>query len=143
VNGQFADPENSAKEAELENRLNREFETPVNEFIEQVGFRTFVLSPLHIRQLTAYVSLLFHRSKARRSATQQQLDIAVESYTALLANQDQLSQIAGKWTLDIIGRGHPLLITAQNATAAVERKGQKAAGLGPASKYPITSICSQ
>ena len=55
VNGQFSDPEDAAKEAELEDRLNREFEMPVNEFIEQVGFRTFVLSSLHVRQLTAYV----------------------------------------------------------------------------------------
>ena len=108
VNGQFSDPEDAEKEAQLEHRLNRGFETPVNEFIEQLGFRTFVFSPLHVRQLTAYVSLLFHRSKARRAATQQQLDIAVESYTALLANEDQLSQIAGKWTLDVIREGHAL-----------------------------------
>jgi hypothetical protein len=96
---------------------------PVHRFIEQLGYRTFVFSIPHVRQLTAYVSLLFHRSKARRGATQQQVDISVESYRALLANEDQLRQIAGKWTLDVIGNGHYLnrVVSLQEVKAAIEK----------------------
>lgn len=32
----------------------------------------------------------------------------MELYTTLLGNEEQLSQIAGKWTLDVIRGGHPL-----------------------------------
>ena len=39
--GHFADPANSAKELEIELRLKREFEDPVNQFIEMLRCRTF------------------------------------------------------------------------------------------------------
>jgi hypothetical protein len=106
VDGVYADPRDSAKEAELEQRLNQEFEDPVHQFIHQAGYRTFVPSRVHIQQLTAYVSLLFHRSTARRRAARQQVDAAIGSYRTLLANEEQLRMIAGKWTLDIIHDGH-------------------------------------
>jgi hypothetical protein len=106
--GHFSDPRNAGKEEELEARLNREVEQPVNRFIEQAGYRTFVPSRVHIRQLTAYIILLFHRSRARRSATRQQVDIVVESLRNLLSSEEQISAIAAKWTLDIIDQGHPL-----------------------------------
>src|ERR1035438_5681224 len=48
----FADPANATKEAELENRLKREFEDPVNEFVEMIALRTFVLTSSNIRALT-------------------------------------------------------------------------------------------
>ena len=35
--GHFADSANSMKEAELEERLKREFEEPVNQFIDLIG----------------------------------------------------------------------------------------------------------
>lgn len=108
VEGVFADPRDAEKEAELEHRLNREFEEPVHEFIQQAGYRTFVPSRAHIIKLTAYVSLLFHRSKARRAATQQQVDVIVESCRSLLGNEEQLRRIAAKWTLDMIDGGHSL-----------------------------------
>ncbi len=52
----FTDPANAAKEAELEARLKREFEDPVNEFIEMIGFRTFLFTPANIRALTGCVA---------------------------------------------------------------------------------------
>ena len=45
--GHFADPTNSAKESELEERLAQEFEDPVNQFIDMLGYRTFVLTNTH------------------------------------------------------------------------------------------------
>jgi hypothetical protein len=108
ISEHFADPADSEREALLEDRLNREFENPVHTFIDQLRYRTFVLSRSHVRQLTHYVSLLFNRSQARRQATKQQVDIAIESSRALLANESQIAQIAGKWTLDLIGHGQPM-----------------------------------
>lgn len=103
--GHLSDPRDPVKEEELEARLNREVENPVHSFIEQAGYLTFVASSLHIRQLAAYITLLFHRSRARRLATRQQVDIILEATKALLANEDQMSKIAAKWTLDLIEDG--------------------------------------
>ncbi|WP_312024231.1 DUF4238 domain-containing protein [Edaphobacter aggregans] len=122
ISEHFADPANSEREARLEDRLNREFENPVHTFLDQLGYRTFVMSRSHIRQLTRYVSLLFNRSQARRQATKQQVDIAIESSHALLNNEAQIAQIAGKWTLDLIGQGQPMQrsVTLDEVRAAVQ-----------------------
>jgi len=64
--GHFLDPRDAGKERELETRLAREVEEPVNAFLETLSYKTFVLSQAHIRKLTAYISLLFTRSKARQ-----------------------------------------------------------------------------
>jgi len=108
VAGHFADPRNPAREHEIEQRLAREIQEPVNEFIEMLRFETFVLSPAHIRKLTAYISLLFTRSRARQVATEDHVQIKIESMRKLLENEDQLSQIAAKWTIDLIEDGQKL-----------------------------------
>ncbi len=108
VSGHFADPTDGEREAKLEQRLNDEFENPVHQFIDQLRYRTFVLSRTHVRQLTRYVTLLWNRSEARRGATKQQVDSALESTRALLANERQISAIAGKWTLDMIRDGRQI-----------------------------------
>ncbi len=108
VDGHFSDPRDAAKEAELESRLNQEFEQPVNEFIEQVGFMTFPWSSTYVRKLAAYVTLLFHRSKARRLGTQQQLDITVAACRNILQDEGKLREIAARWTLDALLKGENL-----------------------------------
>jgi hypothetical protein len=108
IPGHFSDPRDANKELELETRLAREVEEPVNEFLGTLGYNTFVFSPAHVRQLTTYISLLFTRSKARQLATRQLVDIKIESMRNLLANEEQLSKIAAKWTMDIIEDGHQL-----------------------------------
>ena len=75
----FADPDDAEREAKVEERLNREFEDPVHKFVDELQYRTLVLSRSHIRQLTRYVSLLFNRSEARRIATKEQVDISIAS----------------------------------------------------------------
>jgi hypothetical protein len=108
ISDHFADPADAEREARLEERLNREFEDPVHKFIDQLRFQTFVLSRGHIRQLTPYVTLLWNRSEARHTATRQQVNIAIESSQSLLANDEQISLISGKWTLDLIGQGQAM-----------------------------------
>jgi hypothetical protein len=108
IPGHFSDPRDANKELELETRLAREVEEPVNAFLGTLGYRTFVFSPVNVRQLTTYISLLFTRSKARQLATRQLVDIKIESMRKLLANDEQLSKIAAKWTMDLIEEGHHL-----------------------------------
>ena len=106
--GHFADPRNAAKEEELEKRLHREIEEPVNEFLDLINYRAFVLSVGHKRRLTRYITLLFNRSRARLGATQPQLDKMLESMNALLANDEQLQAIADMTTIDLLAAGVPL-----------------------------------
>jgi hypothetical protein len=106
--GHFSDPRDPDKELELENRLTREIEDPVNAFIEIVAYRTFVLTSDHIRKLTRYITLLFNRSRARLGATQHQLDIMIGSMNALLSNDEQLEIIAAKLTVEGAERGYAL-----------------------------------
>jgi hypothetical protein len=104
----FADPADPEREEKLEARLNQEFENPVHQFLGQLRYRTFVLSRLHVRQLTRYVTLLFNRSDNRRKATKEQVAIGIDSVRSLLAKEEQLAQIAGRWTIEIIRLGQPL-----------------------------------
>ena len=104
-NGQFADPRVAAKEEELEKRLQREIEQPVNEFLELMKYSAFVLSLAHTRKLTRYITLLFHRSRARLGATQHLLDKMLGSMRTLLANDEQLQAIADKVTVDLLVSG--------------------------------------
>jgi hypothetical protein len=104
----FADPLNSDKEQEIESRLKREFEDPVNGFIDMVGYRTFVLSPTHIRQLTGYITVLFNRSRARQRAARELRNTRIESMRSLLSNEEHLSALAAKYTIGAAARGLPL-----------------------------------
>jgi len=88
--------------------LTREIEEPVNEFLELIKYSTFVLLPDHKRRLARYITLLFHRSRARLGATQHQLDKMLGSMEALLANDEQLQAIADKTTIDLLAAGVPL-----------------------------------
>ncbi len=108
IDRHFADPANAEREAELETRLNEEFENPVHQFLGNLLYRTFVLSRLHTRQLTRYVTLLFNRSDNRRRATKEQVAIAIESTRAFILNEEKLSKVAAHWTLEMIRLGYPL-----------------------------------
>src|SRR5271165_458404 len=55
--GHFSDPANAEREEEIEYRLKREFEDPVNEFIEMIGYRTFFLDARRIYLLTGYMRM--------------------------------------------------------------------------------------
>jgi hypothetical protein len=103
--GHFADPANAAKEAQLEAELERRFEHPVNQFIDMIGYRTFVLQPSQINALTGYLTMLFTRSRARRAASQGQADLQIEALRALLSDEQRLAELIAKLTMDVIDRG--------------------------------------
>lgn len=121
--GHFAGPANSTKEAKLEDRLRREFEDPVNQFIDLIGYRTFALTANHIRLLTGYITILFNWTRARRAASDVQKNITIEALRALLSDDERLSQLAAKRTMDMIDRGYPLrrMVTRQETVEAIER----------------------
>ena len=66
--GHFADPSDAAREAMIEARLEREFEGPVNAFLDLLRYETFAFTATHRRLLAGYVRMLFHRSRARQAA---------------------------------------------------------------------------
>ena len=100
IDGHFSDPENVAKEAELEARLNREFEEPVNSFLFEIADASFVPTDIRRRQLTSYVTLLFNRSEARRKASNHLQDVFKHALDLFLKNESQLNSVAIKWNLD-------------------------------------------
>lgn len=108
IDGHFGDPRDKAKEAELEHRLNVQIEQPVKDFIAQVGFETFVWSKWHVNLLADYVTLLFHRSKARKMGTREHVEIIIRDLRKLREDREKIMTIAGKWTRDIIEDGVPL-----------------------------------
>jgi hypothetical protein len=108
IDRHFADPANAQREQQLEIRLNQEFENPVHQFLGNMRYRTFVLSRFHIRQLTRYVTLLFNRSQNRRSATKEQVAIAIESTRAFISNEEKLAKVAARWTLEMIRLGYEI-----------------------------------
>jgi DNA repair ATPase RecN len=103
--GHFSDPRDAAKEQDLERRLKREVEEPVNQFLDSLKYSAFVLSIDHRWKLTRYITLLFHRSVARLGATRHQMDKMLESMEALLANEEQLQAYANKITIDLLASG--------------------------------------
>jgi hypothetical protein len=120
-NGHFADPANATKEAQLEEQLERKFEHPVNQFIEMIGYRTFVWQPMHVRALTGYLTMLFTRSRARRAVSQGHADVTVEALRSLLSDEQGLSALVAKHTMDVIDLGLAVrMVTREEVVAAIE-----------------------
>jgi hypothetical protein len=102
IDRHFAHPDNAAKEEELERRLAREIEEPVNQFLpflEEPGFR---LDDEQRRRLTHYITLLFHRSEARRGLGEHLHQVAVQAINQFLANEQQVLTVVAQWTIDQI-----------------------------------------
>jgi hypothetical protein len=105
IDGHFNLPNIAAKEEELERRLAREFEEPVNEFLFQIGDPAFVATDERRRQLTRYVTLLFNRSEARRSATRHLHQVTIHAVNRFLENEQQVLTVAAKWSIDLLLSG--------------------------------------
>jgi hypothetical protein len=124
--GHFADPTNSAKEEELEGQLKREFEDPVNEFIGIVGYRTFCLTSTHIRLLSGYMRMLFTRSRGRRAASGGQAQTMVDALRSLRSNEQQISELIGKYTMEVLGRGLAArMVAREDVMVAIEQEIEK------------------
>ena len=119
--GHFADPANATKEAQLEEQLERKFEHPVNQFIEMIGYRTFVLQPHHVKALTGYLTMLFTRSRARRAASQGHADVTIDALRSLLSDEQRISELTAKLTMDVIDHGLATrMVTREEVVAAIE-----------------------
>lgn len=101
ISGHFSDPENAARECELERRLNQEFEDPVNNFLFEIADPGFKLTDERRRQLAFYVQLLFVRSQARRAASTHLQDVFEHALERFITNEPQVLTVAAKWSLDL------------------------------------------
>ena len=121
--GHFADPANAAKEEQIELRLKQEFEDPVNEFIEIIGYRTFFLDSRRIYLLTGYVRMLFTRSVARQAASAVNAKTKMDAFRALLKDDKKLTELAARYTMDMISRGYRLgrMVRKQEVIEATEK----------------------
>ncbi len=107
IDRHFSDPNDAAKEAEIETRLNREFENPVNQFLCRIVEPGFVADDTQRKQLTFYVQLLFHRSEARRKASVHLQEVSEQAMKSFIENESQALTVAAKWSIDYLlgGRG--------------------------------------
>jgi hypothetical protein len=105
IDGHFIDPESAEKEAEIETRLNREFEEPVNRFLFKLTEPGFALTDGRRRELTFYVTLLFLRSEARRKASLHLQKVVKLTYDLFMANDIQVRTVAAKWSMDLLHIG--------------------------------------
>lgn len=123
IDGHFMHPDIAAKEEELERRLAREFEEPVNRFLCQIGEPAFILIEEQRRQLTRYITLLFNRSEARRLATKHLQQVTVHAVNKFLANEKQVLTVAAKWNIDLLlsGRIQHRLITPHEVFTTANR----------------------
>lgn len=106
--GHFFDPRSVGREESIEKRLNELFEDPVHDFIEQLSFTTFVFSARHTAALAPYIALLWHRSKARKEATNQHRELSIRSFETLKNRDDLLERIALSWTQGVLDAGMTL-----------------------------------
>jgi hypothetical protein len=100
IDGHHADPSDPAKEEELEQRLNNEFEDPIHKYLDRFSDPSFLVSDLNRRRLTFYVMLLFTRSKARRLAVAHLQQVTRYAYETFLSNHVQVATVAAKWNID-------------------------------------------
>jgi hypothetical protein len=101
IDRHFSDPENSTKESEIETRLNREFEEPVNKFLFEITDPGFIPTEERRRQLTFYVTLLFQRSEARRRASTHLQEVSKRALSLFVENESQVVTVAAKWSLEL------------------------------------------
>jgi hypothetical protein len=101
ISRHFSDPEDATKESEIETRLNREFEEPVNKFLFEMTDPGFIPTEERRRQLTFYVTLLFQRSEARRRASTRLQEVSKYALRLFIENGSQVLTVAAKWSFDL------------------------------------------
>lgn len=106
--GHFSDPANAAKEEQLEQRLQREFEDPVNAFIENIGDPLFLWSDERVRVLTGYIRMLFNRSRARQAASKVNAKSKVDAIRHVLMDKQKIHALELRSIAFIIGNGLPI-----------------------------------
>jgi hypothetical protein len=105
VDGHFVDPEDPIKEVEIEERMNKQFEQPVNTYLSRLSDPEFELTDLSKRQLTFYVMLLFLRSEARRKGSLHLEAVLRHALELFLQNDVQVRTVATKRSIDLFFGG--------------------------------------
>jgi len=118
--GHFADPEDARKEAEIEARLNKEFEHPVNQFIDVLHYETFPFEARHSWLLTGYITMLFHRTRARRATSDGQENRMIDALRGIRANEEMLARLVAKQTMDMIPGGLRHMLSKEDLIAAID-----------------------
>ena len=119
-NGHFADPANAQREKEIEGRLEREFENPLNAFIDELQDVRFAFTPERVRLLTVYITMLFHRTRARRGASPLQQERMIAALRALRADGRRIEQLTVKHMTDYFLAGAPRVVTPAEVIAAID-----------------------
>jgi hypothetical protein len=140
--GHFAHPMNAAKEKELEDRLEREFEAPVNEFLEMIGYHTFYLDARRIFLLTGYIRMLFTRSVARKAASAIYAKTKVDAFRALLNDEEKLAALTEKYTVEAVRLGFPVreMVTKEQIISITEKQIAEHSGPNEAQRDYIQAI---
>lgn len=125
--GHFSDPDDAAKEEQLEIRLAQKFEQPVNDFLFKTASSELSLTNEQRRQLAFYVTLLFFRSTARRRASSHLQQVTRNAYDQFLRNESQVLTVAAKWNLELYfsGRLRSGLVTSADVKVAARDLLQK------------------
>lgn len=84
---------------ELERRLQKEIEEPVNSFLSQMSHPSFVPTETQRREMTRYLTLLFNRSIAKREAASHKRDMVSNAVYRFMANEQQQLTVATHWHL--------------------------------------------
>jgi len=63
------------------------------------------MSRLQVRQMTRYIALLFNRSQNRRGATAEQVALAIQATQSFLADEEKVTKVAARWTMELLRRG--------------------------------------
>jgi len=103
--GHFADPTNAEKEEELELRLKREFEDPVNDFLETMGDASFSWTDERVRVLTGYIRMLFNRSRARQVASGISAKTKADALRTVLRDEQAINALTNRHIASIIENG--------------------------------------
>jgi|HubBroStandDraft_6_1064221.scaffolds.fasta_scaffold335421_1 hypothetical protein len=105
IDGYFAVPTDERIEAQVETRLAREIEDPVNGFLADFADSNFAMTKIQRERMTRYIALLFHRSISRRSAGSHIQEIKAQALQAFLSNESQLTTVAVHWGLNAHFKG--------------------------------------
>jgi hypothetical protein len=124
IEGYLVDPEDAAKEHQLEIELAHGFENPIDTFLFELDGPNPLATDERQRRLTFYVTLLFLRSSARRRASTHMQRVTKHAYELFFQNRRQIETVAAKWSIDLLlsGRMKRGLITPEQVVESA-RKG--------------------
>jgi len=126
VDGYFAVAKDAEIEARTEDRLAREIEDPVNAFLASFSDACFVLNASQREQMTRYISLLFQRCTARRSAAGYIQEVKAYAFKKFLENDTQLATVAAHWGINAyLNQLRMPLITPHDVAQAAKRMRDK------------------